>query len=99
MNHFGKNARKLTRFENNRAKVDFLHCKNGHRDPAAILTSGDDLSVSRQLLQKHFKSAQKISEFSFSLCIYLGNVSRQLLQKHFESVQKISEFSFPCVFT
>ena len=36
MNHFGKNARKLTRFENNRAKVDFLHCKNGYRDAAAI---------------------------------------------------------------
>ena len=44
MNHFGKNARKLIRFENNLAEVDFLHCKNGHRDPAefrrAILASG-----------------------------------------------------------
>ena len=36
MNHFGKNARKLTRFENNRAQVDFLYCKNGYRDAAAI---------------------------------------------------------------
>ena len=33
---FRKNARKLIRFENNRAKVDFLHCKNGHRDAAVI---------------------------------------------------------------
>ena len=36
MNHFGKNARKLIRFENNRAKVDFLHCKNGYRDSAVM---------------------------------------------------------------
>ena len=32
----------MNRFENNRAKVDFLHCKNGHRDPAAIRAMCND---------------------------------------------------------
>ena len=47
-NRFEKIMQKLNRFENNRAKVDFLLCKNGHRDPAA---SGGDPRRSDMIIQ------------------------------------------------
>ena len=52
-NRFEKIARKLNRFENNRARVDFLHCKNGYRDAAAI----------RMKMNRFAKNARKLNRF------------------------------------